>query len=97
MVPVDQICYLRAESKYVTVRCSEEELLIEESLKSLESRFEEWFIRIHRNALVPRQMVTALERQPDGTMVVRLAGCEERLEVSRRHLPTVRRWLRHAQ
>jgi two-component system response regulator AlgR len=95
-VPVNQICYLRAESKYVTVRCEEGELLIEESLKSLESRFGDWFMRIHRNALVLRQMVSALEKGPDGSMVVRLAGCDERLEVSRRHLPAVRKWLKHA-
>ena len=95
-LPLDQVLYLRAESKYVTVGHQGGEALLEESLKSLESRFGEWFLRIHRNALVSRRSLVGLEKRIDGAMRARLAGCEETLEVSRRHLAEVRRWLKLA-
>jgi len=93
-LPLDQAIYLRADSKYVSLRHADGELLLEESLKSLESRFGDWFLRIHRNALVARRHLLGLERQPDGSFQARMAGCEEGLEVSRRHLPELRRWLK---
>ena len=95
-LPLDQVIYLRAESKYVTVGHEGGEALLEESLKSLESRFGDWFLRIHRNALVSRRSLVGLERRLDGSMHVRLMGCEATLEVSRRHLAEVRRWLKLA-
>ena len=55
LVPVDDIVYLRAELKYVTIRTAAREHLTEESLTSLESEFGERFVRIHRNALVARK------------------------------------------
>ena len=54
LVPLEQIIYLKAELKYITVRTSEREFLIEESLTSLEEEFADRFVRIHRNALVAR-------------------------------------------
>jgi two-component system, LytTR family, response regulator AlgR len=52
LVPVDDIVYLRAELKYVTIRTATREHLTEESLTSLEQEFGDRFVRIHRNALV---------------------------------------------
>lgn len=91
---LDQVIYLRAESKYVTARHQEGEWLLEESLKSLETQYADWFLRVHRNALVARHALLGLEKASDGGMRVRLRGCSELLEVSRRHLPDVRRWLK---
>ena len=93
-IPFSSIYYFRAESKYVLVRHHGGEALIEESLKQLESRFGERLMRVHRNALVVPERVAGLERQPDGAMCLVFADIEERLEVSRRHLPQVRRLLR---
>jgi two-component system, LytTR family, response regulator AlgR len=93
-VPVADICYLQANQKYVTAHYPGGDLLLEESLKSLEDEFGERFLRIHRNALIARDRLVALEKDPAGQFWVRLRDCEERLEVSRRHLPDVRRWLR---
>jgi two-component system response regulator AlgR len=93
-VPIEEIIYLQAEHKYVTVRHGRGELLVDESLKSLEDEFPEVFLRIHRNALVARARLFALEKTTDGGTEVRLRGCEERLPVSRRHLADIRRWLR---
>lgn len=91
LVPVPEIRYFQAEHKYVTVGHADGEVLIEDSLVQLEKRFGERFLRIHRNALVARQYLQALEKQADGRCHVRLAGVDKTLEVSRRHLPTVRR------
>ncbi len=93
-IPVEEILYFRAESKYVTVRHQGGEALLEESLKSLEREFGDRFMRIHRNALVSKMFLSGLERYSEARNWVRLRGCEVRLEVSRRHLPVVRQWLK---
>jgi len=95
-LPLDQVLYLRAESKYVMARHRQGEMLLEESLKTLEMRFGDWFLRVHRNALVARSALVGLERRADGGLQACLRDCEERLEVSRRHQPQIRRWLKDA-
>jgi len=62
LVPVEQVIYLKAELKYITVRTVEREYLIEESLTALEEEFGERFVRIHRNALVARDSIGGFER-----------------------------------
>ena len=91
---LDQVFYLQADSKYVSVVHKDGELLLEESLKSLESRFGNWLIRVHRNALVARHALVGLEKNTDGVMRVRIRGCENMLTVSRRHLPEIRRLMK---
>ena len=93
-VPIPEIIYLLADQKYVTVRHEGGDLLVDEALKALEDEFPDVFMRIHRNALVARSRLSGLEKGPEGTTLVHLRGCEERLTVSRRHLSDVRRWLR---
>lgn len=91
LVPIDQIYYFRAEHKYVTVRTKENSWLIEDTLKELETEFGERFLRIHRNSLIARDYLVALERNKDGQVTIRLRDLDEVLEVSRRHLANVRR------
>jgi two-component system response regulator AlgR len=90
---VEDVIYLKADYKYVTVRHTDGELLVDESLRSLEREFADLFLRIHRNALVARARVERLERRPDGVMLLHLRDCPESLTVSRRHLPRVKRWM----
>jgi len=90
LVPVDEIYYFRAEHKYVTVRHKEGEVLIEDTLKELETEFEDRFLRIHRNCLVAKAYLQALEKTPTGQPCIRLRGIDELLEVSRRHVTYVR-------
>ncbi|MGQ0656484.1 MAG: LytR/AlgR family response regulator transcription factor [Chromatiales bacterium] len=94
LVPVDQIRYLQADQKYVEVVWPAGRVLIEESLKSLEGEFAARFLRIHRNALVAIAYIQALEKAPDGDVVVALNGIEDRLAVSRRLVSEVRQRLR---
>ncbi len=93
-IALDDILYFRAEQKYVVARHPEGEALLEESLASLEERFGDRFLRIHRNALVARAQLRALEKGSMGRCWVRLNGSDERLEVSRRHVAQVRRFLK---
>jgi two-component system response regulator AlgR len=88
---------VRAEQKYVVVRHLRGESLIEDSLTALEAEYGPRFVRIHRNALVARSALEGLEKGADGTARVRLRGCEERPEISRRHLPELRRLLRSGE
>lgn len=94
LVPVEEIVYLQADQKYVTVCSATQKILIEDALKALEQEFGEVFIRIHRNALVAVRSIRALEKDSQGHCRVVLEGVEERLEVSRRLLPDVRRHIR---
>ena len=63
LVPIENVIYLRAELKYVTVRTLEREFLIEDSLTTLETEFGERFIRLHRNCLVANSFITGYEKR----------------------------------
>lgn len=102
-VPLAQVLYLKAELKYVTVRCADAVHLIEASLTELEPRLGPRFLRIHRNAIVARASIGALQRQGPATGFGSLDGAEpaegwavridpvgEWLAVSRRQLAAVR-------
>ena len=93
-LPLDEVVYLKAELKYVTVRTASRSYIVDESLAELEARHPQWFLRVHRNALVARRAVRALEKHFDPEegegWAVRLLGIEELLTVSRRQLAAVR-------
>ena len=94
LVPVNEIIYLKAELKYVTLRTAEREHLLEESLTRLEQEFSESFVRIHRNCLVAKARIRGFEKAEvqdgeQGWQVV-LEGCAERLAVSRRQWPLLK-------
>ncbi len=93
LVPLQDIYYFRAEQKYVTVRHVDGEVLIEEPLKALEQEFSEDFHRIHRNALVRIDRVAGMKNNADGHQIF-FSDIEDQLEVSRRHLPGVRKTLK---
>lgn len=90
LIPLDDVRYFLADQKYVTVRHSKGEVLVDETLKDLENEFGERFIRIHRNALLALHFLDGLELVAPGQYQVRIKGIEERLMVSRRHLPELR-------
>jgi two-component system response regulator AlgR len=94
LVPVSEIRYFLADQKYVTVCTAADKLLIEETLKSLEQEFAERFVRIHRNALVARQYIAGLDKDSDGHAQIALAGIDDRLEISRRHVADIRKLVR---
>ena len=93
-VPLAEVVYLKAELKYVTVRTATRSYILDGALSELEDRHAAHFMRIHRNALVARRAVRALERHHDPEegegWAVRLNGIDEVLAVSRRQLAAVR-------
>lgn len=95
LIPIEDVLYLRAELKYVTVRTSEHEYLIEESLTALEKEFAVRFTRIHRNCLVAKAAIEGFEKVADDESgethwTVKLKGLEERLPISRRQQSIVK-------
>lgn len=100
-VPLTDVLYFKAELKYVTVRTLQRSYILDGSLTELEAQHGQEFLRIHRNTLVARREMRALERfngvdedDPQSAAVegwaVRLRRCEEPLLVSRRQLASVR-------
>jgi two-component system, LytTR family, response regulator AlgR len=94
LIPVTDILYFRAEDKYVTLQHSGGTALIEDSLVKLEEEFAERFLRVHRNALVAADRITGLKKLADNTFAVTLKGSGETLDISRRHLPAIRRLIK---
>lgn len=93
-LPLDEILYLKAELKYVTLRTALHTYVLDDALSDLAQRLGERFVRVHRNAIVARHAVRALEPDADDRhgegWVVRVAPSDERLAVSRRQLAAVR-------
>ncbi|HEY2929215.1 LytR/AlgR family response regulator transcription factor [Piscinibacter sp.] len=97
-VPVSQVLYLKAELKYVTLRTADHTYVLDDALSDLEQRLGPRFLRVHRNALVARHAVRALERRviagsdEEGgeSWAVRVAPVDEWLVVSRRQATAVR-------
>ena len=90
LIPIENIYYFLADQKYVTVRHKHGSVLIDETLKDLEIEFSNKFIRIHRNALISLDYLDGLELIAAGQYQVRCRELEEKLAVSRRHLPLLR-------
>jgi len=84
LIPVDEIFCFHADQKYTTVRHTNGEDLIEDSLKTLEEEFAQTFVRIHRNALVNTKFLERIARDASGQHFVHLRGFPDALEVSRR-------------
>ena len=100
-VPLAEVLYLKAELKYVTLRTTARSYVLDDSLTDLEQRLGERVLRIHRNALVARDAVRALERRKladqddegEGAEIgwaVQVAASGEWLPVSRRQVGSVR-------
>jgi len=91
LISIDDVRYFQADQKYVTVRSSAGEVIVDETLRELEDEFEDLFIRVHRNALVAKHHIEGLVKGSDGQVAVRLQGLDENISISRRHLPGVRK------
>ena len=98
-VPMSEVLYLKAELKYVTLRTPQRTYVLDDSLAELEDRLGPRFLRVHRNALVSRKAVRALERRvmsgegdedAGEAWAVCVAPVEEWLAVSRRQVAAVR-------
>ncbi len=94
LLPIESILYYQADSKYVTAHLVAREELLEESLRQLEEMLGERVIRIHRNALVAKEALIGMEKDTAGTHYVTLREIGRGPEISRRHIPEMRRLLK---
>lgn len=99
-VPLSEVLYLKSEFKYLTVRTAVRSHILDGSLSEFEERYPNRFVRVHRNALVAREAIRALEKYDDGEdadgWALRLHGIAEPVVVSRRQLSAVREVLKDA-
>jgi two-component system, LytTR family, response regulator AlgR len=95
LVPIEDVIFLRAEQKYITIVTEKKDHLIEDSLTRIEEEFAGVFLRIHRNCLVKSELIESFERDDDDNgesqWIVTLRGRSDRLPVSRRQHAEVRR------
>lgn len=94
LLPLSEVICLLAEDKYTTVVHKKGRLVIDQSLLDLENEHPKVLVRIHRSTLVAIKFIRGLEKAPDGRHFVKLEGCEDRLQVSRRNLPAIRKLIR---
>ncbi|MDQ0587161.1 LytR/AlgR family response regulator transcription factor [Variovorax paradoxus] len=100
-VPLSEVLYLKSEYKYLTVRTATRSHILDGSLNEFEERYPARFLRVHRNALVARSAIRALEKYDDGEdaegWALRLDAIPEPVAVSRRQLAAVREVLKEAR
>ncbi|HET7315402.1 LytTR family DNA-binding domain-containing protein [Salinisphaera sp.] len=89
-VAIRDILYFWADQKYTSVFHLHGELLIEQSLATLEQSLSKSFMRVHRKALVARAQVTGLKYNSDGSACLTLRHVRTTVPVSRRRLTEVR-------
>ena len=94
LIPVDDVRYFQADQKYVTVRHGDGEIIIDETLKDLEDEFGARFVRVHRNALIAVRHIVGLDRSREGHYQIRLKDVDESLDISRRHIASVRKFVK---
>ena len=66
LVNISDIRYLKADQKYVSVRYTGGEVIVDETLRELEEEFPDLFSRVHRNALVTTNHIMGLEKDATG-------------------------------
>ena len=100
-VPLSEVLYLKSEFKYLTVRTATRSHILDGSLNEFEERYPNRFLRVHRNALVARSAIRALEKYDDGEdaegWALRLDAIPEPVAVSRRQLAAVREVLKETR
>jgi two-component system response regulator AlgR len=94
LLPLSDIICLHAEDKCTMVIHKNGHQVIDQSLLDLENEYEAVLVRIHRSTLVARKYIRGLEKTSDGRHFVKLEGCEDRPQVSRRNLPAIRKLIR---
>lgn len=90
LVPIREVIYCIADNKYTEVHAVNHSVLVDESLKSLEQAFPQYFIRIHRSTLVGIPFLKELVFNKKDQTELRLKGTDVLLTVSRRQLPFVK-------
>ncbi len=88
LVPVAEVLYFKADTKYVTARTVVREYLLDEALTHLESEFADRYMRLHRAVLVAKAALAGFEKAAGDDVEAYgwalLRGVPDKLPVSRR-------------
>ncbi|MBY6203830.1 LytR/AlgR family response regulator transcription factor [Halomonas denitrificans] len=90
-IPLDQVRALVSEDKCTVVHATGGQALCDATLKDLEARHADRFVRVHRSALVSRPHLRSLFRDAEGVERVAVDGIALEPEVSRRNHSAVKR------
>jgi DNA-binding LytR/AlgR family response regulator len=86
IVPVDDVIYLQAQDKYVSVFTDDAEHLIRISLKELAEQLDtQQFVQVHRSTMVNMNAVAKADRDWSGKVTLTMKGRKETIAVSRQH------------
>ncbi len=94
LIDVDDIVYLKSDSKYTRLVCRDSEHLIEDSLKKILLRLDpEQFRQVHRSAVVNLREVLLVERDDDGTGLVKFRHHADAVRISAPYLRELKMFL----
>lgn len=87
LIPVEQVLYLRADTKYTVVAWEGGEALIRTPIRELADALDPaCFVQIHRSAIVNLAQVDRFSHGPGDSGELHLKGRSERLSVSRSYV-----------
>lgn len=91
-MPIARFLYFKSENKNVfAVLDTSEEILVDQTLKSLETLFVDDFVRAHRAFLMNKYHANRLVRNDSGSMHIELYQTDFLVPVSRRHMSEVKK------
>jgi DNA-binding LytR/AlgR family response regulator len=94
LIEVDDIVYLKSDTKYTRLVCRDSQHLIEESLKKILARLDpEQFRQVHRSAVVNLREVLLVERDDTGTGLVKFRNHLDEVRISAPYLRELRMFL----
>jgi len=86
IVPVDEVIYLQAQDKYVSIYTRDGEQLIRISLKELSDQLDpNLFVQVHRSTIVNMRAVETADRDFTGRVLLTLRGSKDKVQVSRQY------------
>jgi len=89
-IAIGDVLYFVAEHKLVTMHHLRGELILNDTLKTLEQQYQNYVIRIHRHTLVVRDKILRFTNNPLGGGKLYISNVEQPLNVSRSYLKQVR-------
>ncbi|MES2046956.1 MAG: LytTR family DNA-binding domain-containing protein [Pseudomonadota bacterium] len=93
LITIEDICYFRADHKYVAVVTAEGESLISTPLKELLARLDpEVFWQVHRGTVVNLNAVQSIGRSLAGGLTLQLKQRSEKLQVSATYAHLFKQW-----
>ncbi len=86
IIPVDDVIYLQAQDKYVSIYTGDGEDLIRISLKELAEQLDpSLFVQVHRSTIVNLRAVLTADRDFTGRVLLTLRGVKDKVQVSRQN------------